>query len=246
MVRILCGVLALLLGACVGGASTSDAPTATVAAAASLRTVMPALLEAWGSHATVTYGASGTLRRQVESGAPIDVVVFASATPVDDLIANGLAAASSRTRVATNELVLIRPAALDTDLTWRTLGSLPEGEKLAIGEPAAVPAGRYTKEALQGLGSWDALQDRIVFGGDVAMVLAYARRGEVATAAVYATDAQGLDDVVVLDRAGWDGAPLPEVVAAATSETASGRSFLAFLDTPSARTVFKAHGFGAP
>jgi len=49
-----------------------------------------------------------------------------------------------------------------------------------------------------------------------------------------------------LDRAGWDGAPLPEVVAAATSETASGRSFLAFLDTPSARTVFKAHGFGAP
>jgi molybdate transport system substrate-binding protein len=162
------------------------------------------------------------------------------------LIEQGLADPATRSRVATNELVLIRPASVPSTLTWKTLGSLAPDDKLAIGEPGAVPAGRYAKEALQGLGLWDSLQDRIVLAGDVTMALAYARRGEVAAAAVYATDARAFDDVVVLDRANWDGAPGPEVISAAITSSTTGRSFLAFLDTPAARAVFLGHGFGPP
>jgi len=225
-------------------AEAPDPPT--VAVAASLRNVMPDLIESWGGRATLTYGGSGTLRRQVEAGAPIDAVVFASAAPVDSLIEQELADPATRDRLATNRLVLVRPSDHPADVTWQTLAELPEGEKLAVGEPAAVPAGAYAKEALVGLGSWEALRDRVVFAGDVAMVLAYARRGEVAAAAVYATDVRGIEDVVVLEEAAWEGAPQPEVVAAAVSEAEAGRALLTFLGTPAARAVFQRHGFGPP
>lgn len=232
-------LLVLLIG-CSGGPAP-DSPT--VAAAASLRTVMPALIDGFGGDVTVTYGGSGTLRQQVEGGAPIDVVLFAAPAPVDSLISKQLADPATRVRVATNDLVLIGPTDAK-DLTFETLGSLAAGERIAVGEPGAVPAGRYTKEALTRLGTWGTLQPRIVFAGDVAAVLAYARRGEVGAAAVYRTDAAGIDDVRVLDVADWEGAPRPEVVGAAVSDSARGRAFLQFVASPAGAAILERFGFG--
>ena len=231
-----------MVSGCVG---SQESATPTVAAAASLRHVMPALLEGFGQQVRVTYGASGTLRQQVEGGAPIDVVLFAAATPVDQLIARGYADASTRRRLASNDLVLIG-ATGGPAVTWMSLAELPEGERIAVGAPGAVPAGRYAQEALDQLGSWEGLQPRVVFGGDVAAVLAYAKRGEVAVAAVYATDARGHDDLVVLDRADWEGAPSPEVIGAAVTEHAQGRALLTWLASDEARAHFTAFGFGPP
>jgi len=244
--RLLLVMLLLVSAGCAPSPEAEAPDPPTIAAAASLRNVMPDLVAAWGDRATVTYGGSGTLRRQVEAGAPIDVVVFAAAAPVDALIEKHLADAASREVLASNELVLVGPRDQASELTWATLGDLPADAKLAVGEPAAVPAGDYAKQALEGLGSWDGLKDRVVFAGDVAMVLAYARRGEVAAAAVYATDVAGVEDLSVLDRATWEGAPRPEVVAASVSSSDRGRAFLTFLATPAARAVFQKHGFGPP
>jgi len=230
-------LLALLSGL---GCSRSEAPP-MVAAAASLRNAMPALIEGFGQPVAVTYGGSGTLRQQVEGGAPIDAVIFAAPDPVDDLISKGLADSSTRVRLATNDLVLITPSS-SSAFTWNTLASLPPGEKLALGEPGAVPAGRYARLALIELGSWDGLQDRIVFAGDVGAVLAYARRGEVAVAAVYATDVRGIDDVVVVDR--WTGSPKPEIVGAAIREDARARAFLQYVASPAGAAILSQFGFG--
>lgn len=205
----------------------------------------PELVLAWGGDVAVTYGASGTLRRQVEGGAPIDAVMFASAAPVDSLIEQQLVDPTTRRRVATNALVLIGQPS--TKVTWATLPELPADQKLAVGDPGAVPAGRYAREALQGLGTWDGLQDRIVYAGDVAMVLAYARRGEVAAAVVYSTDVRGIEDVAILDRASWPGAPTPEVLVAATVGSApSARDFLDFVASPAGQAILQRHGFGPP
>ena len=62
------------------------------------------------------------------------------------------------------------------------------------------------ESALTKLGSWDALQNRIVFGGDVAGVLAYARRGEVAAAIVYKTETLGIADIAIFEEASDHGA----------------------------------------
>lgn len=226
----------------------------TIAAAASLRHVMPSLVEAWSRLEkeplpAVTYGASGDLQKQVEGGAPIDVVVFASARPVDALLTQGLLLPGTRAEVARNALVLIGPPDESSpSLSFESLGMLPETERVAIGDPGAVPAGEYAKALLEENGAWSGLKGQVVFAGDVAAVLAYARRGEVAAAVVYRTDVlgpgEGLRDLRVHDEVSSpEGPAVVHVTAAVTSR---GRSFAAFLVTDDARAIWERFGFGLP
>jgi molybdate transport system substrate-binding protein len=233
--------------------AASPEPEVYIATAASMRVVMPALLKAFeakrgGVKVRPSYGSSGELRKQVEGGAPIDGVIFASAKPVDDLIAGGQVDAGTRKVIATNTLVLIGPKNA-RPLTFATLAEVPPGEKLAIGDPGAVPAGQYARDVLQKKGAWDALQGRIVLGSDVAAVLSYARRGEVAAAIVYKTDIRGVADVVLLDEAKGDWAPRAEVVIGivkGSKNEAAARSFFDFLASDEARAILSTHGFGPP
>jgi molybdate transport system substrate-binding protein len=225
----------------------------TVAAAASLRTVFPELTRAYEAHrpgirVAATFGASGDLAKQVEGGAPIDAVIFAAARPVDELAAAGYVEAGTRRVLATNELVLIGPRG-GKPLTFATLDTLAPGEHVAIGDPGAVPAGAYARAWLTTLGEWQALQGRLVLGGDVAAVLAYARRGEVEAAVVYRTETRGVDDVVVLDEARGPGAPRPEVVAAVVRGArgaGEATAFLAFVASPEGQRILADFGFGPP
>ena len=235
---------------CGRGQNDGNHVEVTVAAAASLRSVLPELIAAFNAeHGRPTiataYGASGDLRKRVQDGAPIDAVLFAASDPVDQLIKTGHVLADSRRVIAHNRLVLIGPKG-GRRIEWNSLDAIPEGEKLAIGEPEAVPAGAYAKKALQALGKWDALSGRMVFGGDVAAVLAYARRGEVIGAIVYATEVVGIDDVVVFDEATGAWAPKADVVVGAVKDASHARqasSFLDFLSSPKARGILKARGF---
>jgi molybdate transport system substrate-binding protein len=245
-------LLALALLGCKG--AEQGKVEVTLAAAASLRRVLPALMDAYAKeHPDVTlraaYGASGDLRKRVQDGAPIDAVLFASGKPVDELIEGGQVNADSRKIVAKNELVLIAPKDAKIALTFQNLDELPDGEKLAIGEPAAVPAGQYAVDALKKLGKWEALQKRVVYGGDVAAVLAYARRGEVAAAIVYHTEILGIDGVKLLDRAKGEWAPTPEVVVGVVKTGEHGtqaKAFLEFMTTPAAQKILEEHGFLLP
>jgi len=232
-----------------------------VAAAASLRRVMPPLVEAYQSSTgapaiRVTYGASGLLRRQVEAGAPVDAVVFAAEWLVDSLIRDGLLEGSSRRLVAENQLVLVRRGGggdvgqpPSPPMSFSDLARLGTSERLAIGDPSIVPAGRHAREVLEQLQIWSSLEEHLIYGGDVTRVLTYARRDEVDAAVVYATDARGLDDVEVLDHADWPGAPRPRIVAGVTSlgkDSQLVNDFVSFLASPAARTIFEDHGFRVP
>jgi molybdate transport system substrate-binding protein len=245
-------VIAASLSAALG-CGPADTESTVVAAAASLRAVIPDLAgrfqrESGTLPPLVTYAGSGTLRRQVEAGAPIDLVVFAGSAPVDDLIAAGLVDAASRRIVARNRLVLIGPSdADDTDLA--ALVRLGAGERIAIGDPETVPAGFYAREALEALGIWESLESRLVPAAHVAAVLAYVERGEVAAGMVYATDAALGRNIRVLDDSRIDGAPDPLVVAALTRDgrrdPAAG-AFLDFLSGPEGEATFARHGFLLP
>jgi len=246
------GLLAAALGlwAC---ARSAPAGEVTVAAAASLRAVLPDLARAYqathpGAHLAATYGASGDLKKQVEGGAPVDAVIFAAGRPVDELAAAGRVEATSRRVIASNALVLIGPRG-GPSATFATLAALPAGEHVAIGEPGAVPAGDYARAYLTTLRQWEALQGRLVLGGDVSAVLAYVRRGEVAAAIVYRTEVRGVPEVVVLDEARGPGAPHPEVVAAVVSGArgaAGAGAFLQFVASDEGQRILGEHGFGPP
>lgn len=253
--RILAHVVVILafFGVFSCSRSSSAEHEALLAVAASLRVAMPDLVKAYAAkHPGVTivpsYGSSGELEKQVEGGAPIDGVLFASANPVDSLIKAGRVEATTRVVIATNQLVLIGPKGAKP-LTFDGLASLGPDQKLAIGDPGAVPAGQYAREVLEKKGVYGGLQGRIVLGNDVAAVLAYARRGEVAAAIVYRTDMLGIADVALLDEAKGDWAPRAEVVIGIVKGSkgeAGARSFFAFLASEEARAILSEHGFGPP
>ena len=245
---LLCWLLAEL------GCTRPSSTDVLVASATSLRRVMPALIFAFSEehprlHVTATYGASGALRQQVVAGAPVDLVVFADPRAVSDLVAAGHARAATQTVVATNRLVLIGPAKGAPQVRWRTLDQLPTSEKLAIGDPRIVPAGRYAQAALERLGHWDALAAQRVYAADVGAVLAYVRRGEARVGIVYETEVRGVSDVVVLDTAEPSFAPPATLVGAVVTDSAredAAQAFLLFLRSPRAQAIFREHGFGAP
>jgi molybdate transport system substrate-binding protein len=254
MMRTLLALSLSLATAACSCSNEGDRTEVTLAVAASLRNVVPELAAKFEKEHDVrivaTYGASGDLRKQVEGGAPIDGVIFAGARPVDDLVQGGRVDADSRRVLATNTLVLIGPKGA-RPLTFATIDTIPASEKLAVGDPGAVPAGQYAREYLGKLGSWEKLsaESRLVLGGDVAAVLAYARRGEVPAAIVYRTEVRGIEDVVILDEATGPGAPRPEIVSAVVTKApraAEARAFLDFIASAEGQAILAAYGFGPP
>jgi len=150
--------------------------------------------------------------------------------------------------LAGNQLVLVGNAEAPK-LDLRSLGALAPDQRLVIGDPDFVPAGRYAQELLSELGLWQRLGRRLVYAGDVTRALAYVRRGEADLALVYATDAIGQQGVRVLDRADWPSAPRPNVVAALTplgSAQPSASAFLDYVRSDAAASTFGRFGFSAP
>ncbi len=239
-------LLLIAIGAC---GKQGDAP-AVLAVASSLRNVMPELIERFRvSHGTgewvATYGGSGTLRAQVEAGAPIDAIVFAGSEPVDLLIGSGALRAASRREVAQNSLVLVGPIE-SRGLRFESLAQLGSDQKLVIGLPDSAPVGSYARQALKELELWEDLQDRIVYAGHVAAVLAYVRRGEAAAGIVYRTDAQTADDVELLDTLPERARIATEIVAAVSSRARHPQradAFVRFLGSAGASGILKRGGF---
>ena len=234
------------------GRSSAD-EEAHVCAAASLRTVLPELIDAFHSDGrngsiVATYASSGTLRRQVEAGAPAAGVLFASALHVDKLIDAGIALRSSRVILARNALVLVTADDMFQS-TFRTIHRLGSDQRLAMGDPAFVPAGRYARDALRALGHWQSMKDRVILAQDVSGVVTYVRRQEAQVGIAYDTDVASMASIRVLDRAIGEWAPKPAYVGAAiagSDHTERMVEFLEFLLSDAARPIWTEHGFAAP
>ena len=222
-----------------------DKPRLSIGAAASLRTAMPELAAAYeaqgGAPVALRFGASDALAKQLSAGAALDAVIVADESSLDDK----LIVATSRRVIATNAIVLVGPAGSGIDFAH--LGALPQDAKLAIGDPATVPVGRYARSYLQELGSWEALQPRLVLGGDVAGVLALAQKGTARVAIVYKSDATLAAPLVVLDEPA--NAPVARITAgvvASTSHRSETDRFLAFLVSKEAQAILARHALAPP
>lgn len=250
-VTLAVALLAGALSSCRGGA---DDDALMLGAASSLRDVLPALATQFQAlvpeqRVLVTYGGSGTLARQIEGGAGIDLAILAGPDPMDRLIGDGHALASSRVVVASNRMVLVSPEGRPA-LMFSDLDDLGPGERIAIGNPATVPAGRYARDFLMARGQWANLLDRFVLTEDVTAALTYVKRSQAAAAIVYTTEVREVDRVVVGELAVGPHAPRPEIVVALTGlrpeQQAAAGDFRSFLMSPRAKQIFAEFGFGPP
>lgn len=137
-----------------------------------------------GIPVAVTCEASSTLARQIEQGADADLFLSADEPWADYLAERHLV--EQRRDLLANRLVVVVPA--DSPLQLPDVQALAKVEgKIAVAN-AAVPAGRYARQALEKAGVWDRVKDRVQEGGNVRATLTYVVRDEVAAGFVYATD----------------------------------------------------------
>lgn len=227
----------------------------TVFAAASLQESLTAAGAAWtvksGTPVRFSFGASSALARQIDQGAPADLFLSADEEWMDWLAGKGGIAPASRRRLLSNRLVLIAPERAKVALTIapgfplaRALGA----GRLALADPAAVPAGKYAKAALIALGVWDSVDGRLLPAENVRTTLAYVARGEAPFGIVYATDARAEPKVKVVGVFPASSHPpivYPGAVTSASRNSAAA-AFLGFLQGQQAAAIFRRYGFGVP
>jgi molybdate transport system substrate-binding protein len=232
----------------ISGCRSTQSPTLTLSVAASLEDSITEIEVAYKRDHEVefrnNFGASGTLAREIEQGAPVDAFISAGAKPMDQLATEGLLNAGSRMNLLRNSLVLIAPSGSDLKGFEGLTGRLVR--LIAVGDPASVPAGQYGKQTLDTLHLYEKLKSKIVLGKDVRQVLTYVETGNADAGLVYATDARLSHRVQVVAMApenSHDPIVYPLAVIKNSQNQSAAHEFMAFLRSPESRAIFERHGF---
>jgi molybdate transport system substrate-binding protein len=249
--RAVAAALALLLtGLAPPPAARAD--QVLVFAAASLRNALDDASAEFqrrsGDTVTISYGASSALAKQIENGAPADLFISADLDWMNYLQGKNLVKSATRANLLGNRLVLVAPAdgakAVDIKPGFPLAALLGDG-RLAMADPAAVPAGKYGKAALEKLGVWDKVADRIAPAEDVRGALRFVALKETPLGIVYETDAAAEPKVKIVGNFPPESYPpiiYPAALTAGTSNPAA-QKLLDFLRSAAARPFFEKQGF---
>jgi molybdate transport system substrate-binding protein len=230
------------------GLTNAQADEITVSAAASLK---DAFTQISANYAKVkpdtkinfNFGSSGTLQKQIEAGAPVDLFVSAADKNMDALAAQGEIDTATRRTLARGELVLVAPKGSKL----KSIGELrlTSVKSLAIGGPG-VPAGDYARQTLNNLRLTDVVSSKLVLCKDVRAVLAQVAAGNVEAGFVYRTDALTTPEVRIVAVAP-PKSHTPVTYPVAVVKDAANRngaiSFLAYLQSGPSKKVLKRFGF---
>jgi molybdate transport system substrate-binding protein len=227
--------------------------TITVSAAISLTDVLNEIAAAYakadGGAVRFNFAGSNVLARQIVNGAPADLFISADAAQMDLVEQAGAIAAGSRVVLVGNRLAIVATEERVAVVRSRFQDAPAEIRRLAIGDPAAVPAGRYAKAYLQRRGLWGAYEPRIVPTSNVRAALAAVENGAADAAIVYTTDlltAKRARQALVVPAAEGPRIVYPAAIVRDGPNPAGGRRFLDFLRSAEARRVFAEAGFLQP
>lgn len=246
-VALLAGLAPLSTGA---QAQTKDL---VIFAAASLKNALDDTAAAWAKETgkpapKISYAASNVLAKQLEQGAPADLFLSADLDWMDYAAGKGLIRSESRVTLLANRIALIAPSdstatvalAPGVDLS----AALGQG-RLAMGNVESVPAGKYGKAALEKLGGWDKVKDRVAQADNVRAALLLVSRGEAPLGIVYTTDAAADPKVKVVATFPEDSHPpiLYPVAVTKESTNADALAFLTYLRGAAPKAAFEKQGF---
>lgn len=188
------------------------------------------------------------LAKQIESGAPAEIFLSADVPSMAYLADRNLIQPKTRFDLLGNTLVLIAPrmsklekVALTKDALAAAIGS----GKIATGDVASVPVGKYAKAALDKLGLWDVAEPHFAFTDNVRSALMFVAREEAPLGIVYLTDAKSEPKVkIVATFPASSHPPIVYPVALTANAKSDGPTkFLNFLKGPEAKAIFREQGF---
>ncbi|GAC1425512.1 MAG: molybdate ABC transporter substrate-binding protein [Acidobacteriaceae bacterium] len=223
-----------------------------VFAAASLKNALDDIAGSWAKEGKppvkLVFAASNTLAKQIEQGAPADLFFSADLDWMEYAQSKGLIQDGTRVSLLGNNIVLIAPknstATVTLELGMNLAAALGSG-RLAMGNFDAVPAGKYAKVALEKLGAWDGVKEKIAQAESVRAALLFVSRGEAPLGIVYATDAVADPNVKVIAIFPSDSHPpiVYPVAVTKDAKNADAGAFLSYLRAPVAKAAFVNQGF---
>ena len=252
---VLAGLLALS-AACAGSGGDGDTPVAgdaapvLVSAAASLSEVMAVIADRFegetGRAIRLNVAGSQMLASQIIEGAPVDLFVSADELQMERVAEAGRIEAGSRVDLLTNQLVVVVPSDRPgTVAAPRDLAGAPI-ERLALGDPDAVPAGVYARAWLRAAGVWEAVATKIVPASNVRAALRAVESGAADAGIVYRTDVRTATGAIVafeVPRGDGPAIVYPAAVTAGAPNRSGALRFLDYLQTSAVRPLFEAAGF---
>jgi molybdate transport system substrate-binding protein len=244
-------LLLLVAIACANAASAQQAKL-VIFAAASLKDALDAVNTVFrrdkGQETTTSFAASSTLAKQIEAAAPADIFISADLDWMDYLAKRNLIKPDTRANLLGNRLVLIAPAdstvRLSNGPNFPLAQALGNG-RLAIADPSGVPAGKYGKAALEALGVWSSVADKLAPAENVRATLLLVSRGEAPLGIVYRTDAVADRGVKILGTFPENSHPpiVYPIAAVAASTNPGNAGYIAFLKSSAAHPLFEKWGF---
>ncbi len=223
----------------------------TISAAASLSDAMDVIGDTYEEeHPEVTlnfnFAGSGSLQQQISQGAPVDLFFSAAEDKFDVLVEEGKIAENDGVDLLGNSIVLVVPNEGQSMITGFEDLAKKDVEKISIGTPETVPAGKYGKESLENMGLWSDVESKVVYAKDVRQVLSYVETENVAAGMVYKTDASVSDEVTIVaesDPSTHTPIIYPVGIIKDTEKYEAAKEFYSFLQSDSALKVFEEYGF---
>ncbi|WP_028256987.1 molybdate ABC transporter substrate-binding protein [Veillonella montpellierensis] len=224
--------------------------TLTISGAASLKGALTEIADEYkkeknlsDNQIVINFAGSGTLRQQIEQGAPASIFISADEKNMKMLEEKQLV--SDVKPFVLNELVLVVPKSSKAS----SLQDIPTMNRFALGEVATVPAGRYGKQVLDHMNLWDTMQDKIVFAKDVKAVTAYVSQGAVDGGFIYKTDALAAKDTVTIAAetpADSHDAVVYPIALITKNTTDFAKDFYDYATGPKGKAILEKYGFTMP
>ena len=240
----------LLALTCLLAHLNAQAETLRVFAAASLTDALKEIATSFEKETTnkvvFNFGASSTLARQIEEGAPADFFFSADEAKMDALAKKELILKDTRKSKLSNSLVIVVPNDSFAYLTKAADLTEAKVTRIALADPKTVPAGVYAKEYLTKLKLWTVIEPKVVPTENVRAALAAVESGNVSAGIVYKTDAAISQKVrIALDIPAADGPAIsyPMAVLKEAKQPETAKAFARYLESDNARKVFIRYGF---
>lgn len=200
-----------------------------------------------GVKVTFSFGSTGTLAKQIENGAPIDLFAAANVEFVDQLEREGLIFPETKALYARGRITIWTRADSSSKIERIEDLARPEIARIAIANPEHAPYGRAAREALESAGILKTVEPKLVFGENVRQTMQYAETGN-ADVAITALS------LSVLSNGRWTlipeelHKPLNQalaVIKGARLEKAA-RQFAEFINGAQGRPIMRKYGFILP
>jgi molybdate transport system substrate-binding protein len=196
----------------------------------------------------LNFAASGTLLQQLAKGAPVDVLATADRETMDAAQQQDLILTNERKDFVRNSLVLVQNIASQIKISRIEDLQQASVKRIAIGNPASVPAGRYAQQALKAAQLLPAVDSKLINTQNVRQSLDYVARDEVDAGFVYATDAAIMADKVkvALQLPLTQAITYPVAVTKDGTNQAEAKRFVQFLNSAAAQAILSKYGFHKP